>query len=138
MQATGEVQAGDATERPPAAIIREQIREQLRGSFERFLELATEEEKWFLADVFGVWESCQGSNDPAEVIIASAFEQEIRTRGQYLLIPGSLFGEHQLTKAIRRFVRDCGETGGTLEWAPGEDGRSIKRGRVVTLKANGK
>jgi hypothetical protein len=83
-----------------SATIRKGVRDRLAAEFKSFLEDATEEEKWFLADVFTTRLSRFYTDEP-HVAIAGAFENCIHRRGEYLC-----FKDEELSRAVHQFIRN--------------------------------
>jgi hypothetical protein len=87
-----------------------ELERELRGSFEEFMQEAPASEKWFLWQVFLFRDSSHASNEEScEFGLASAFEDFISRRGEYLCIE-----DEKLYDAVVRFIREyreCQKTG---------------------------
>jgi hypothetical protein len=119
-------QRRNTTGRKASQTIRENLDDQLRDYFKDFLDPshgATQEERWFLFDVFLRWDSAHRCSKPEEVGIASAFEACIHNRGYYLCIPDEEFADkivalaQKLSKDGRYFKP---EAGGWQLWKRGQ------------------
>lgn len=87
-----------------------ELERELRGTFEEFMQEAPASEKWFLWQVFLFRDSSHESNEEScEFGLASAFEDFISRRGEYLCIE-----DEKLYDAVVRFIREyraCQKTG---------------------------
>jgi|ERR1700761_2324965 len=85
------------------AIVRDRVTESLTNIFERFLNVASPEERFFLNAVFERWDSFS-PGATGDIVIASSFEHEIAERGEYFRIE-----DEDLADRVRTLIREAND-----------------------------